>query len=69
MSIQWCVIGFGIRHIFSVGQIKGYIKKVNTFLVSFNGNFHNYFNYFLNSLNYFDLAWGFVAYTKSVISV
>ncbi len=44
MDIQWCIIGFGIGHMFSIAQIKSYIKKVDTFFVGFDGDFQAIFS-------------------------
>jgi hypothetical protein len=39
MDIQWCIIGFGIGHVFSIGQVKSYMEKVDAFLAGFDGDF------------------------------
>jgi hypothetical protein len=28
LDIQWCIIGFGVGHVLSIGQVKTYIEKV-----------------------------------------
>ena len=71
MDIQWCIIGFGIGHMFSIGQIESYIKKVNTFFVGFDGDFQAIFSENCTQifLDQFNLTWRFVADTKAVISI
>ena len=44
MNIEWCVIGFGIRHMFTIGHIESYIEKVNAFLVCLESDFQAMFS-------------------------
>ena len=71
MDIQWYIIGFGIGHMFSIGQIKSHIKKVNTFFVGFDGDFQAIFSENCTQIFFdqFNLTWRFVADTKAVISI
>jgi hypothetical protein len=70
--MQWCIIGFGIGHTFSIGQIKQIkYKKLNTFVIGLDGEFQAMFSKYCTQIfvDQFNFTWRFVADTKVVIYV